>query len=181
MTAEAELSFTNARFTDEDPAGPFIPGALDRVVAATLTVAPARRVFGSVRTRHVGPRPLIEDASARSESTTIWNVELGVTLNELMRVSIEGYNLFNAAVADIDYFYASRLPGEPLDGVDDIHTHPSIPRTARVSLQFAFSWTVPPPWNGLSGAELHDRLHIPPQSRTGFCRPAGERYGTIRN
>ena len=138
MTAEAELSFTNARFTDEDPAGPFIPGALDRVVAATLTVAPARRVFGSVRVRHIGPRPLIEDASVRSESTTIWNAELGVTLNNLMRVSIEGYNLFNSAVADIDYFYASRLPGEPLDGLNDIHTHPSIPRTARVSLQFAF-------------------------------------------
>ena len=53
-------------------------------------------------------------------------------------MSIEGYNLFNSAVADIDYYYASRLPGEPLDGVNDIHTHPSIPRTARVSLQFAF-------------------------------------------
>ena len=138
MTAEAELSFTNARFTDEDPAGPFIPGALDRVVAAALTVAPARRVFGSVRVRHFGPRPLIEDASVRSESTTIWNGEIGVTLNELMRVSVEGYNLFNSAVADIDYFYASRLPGEPLHGVADIHTHPSIPRTARVSLHFAF-------------------------------------------
>ena len=138
MTAEAELSFTNARFTDEDPAGPFIPGALDRVLAAALTVAPARRVFGSVRVRHFGPRPLIEDASVRSASTTIWNGELGVTLNELMRVSIEGYNLFDAAVADIDYFYASRLPGEPLLGVEDIHMHPSIPRTARVSLQLTF-------------------------------------------
>ena len=138
MTAEAELSFTKARFTDADPAGRFIPGAVDRVVAATVTVEPAQRVFGSVRVRHVGPRPLIESGSVRSESTTVWNGELGVALNELMRVSIEGYNLFNSAVADIDYYYASRLPGEPLDGVDDIHTHPSIPRTARASLQFTF-------------------------------------------
>ena len=138
MTAEAEMSFTSARFTDFDPAGPFIPGALNRVVSAALTVEPARRLFGSIRVRHFGPRPLIEDASVRSESTTIWNGELGVTLNDLMRVSIEGYNLFNSAVADIDYFYASRLPGEPLAGVDDVHTHPSIPRTVRVSLQVAF-------------------------------------------
>ena len=138
MTAEAELSFTRARFTDADPAGRFIPGAVDRVVAAAVTVEPARRVFGSLRVRHIGPRPLIENGSVSSESTTVWNGELGVTLNELMRVSVEGYNLFNSAVADIDYFYASRLPGEPLAGVADIHTHPSIPRTARVSLHFAF-------------------------------------------
>ena len=84
------------------------------------------------------PRALVEDNSVHSESTTIWNAELGITLNEQMRVSIEGFNLFNSDVADIDYFYASRLPGEPIDGVEGIHTHPSIPRTARVSLQVAF-------------------------------------------
>ncbi len=38
----------------------------------------------------------------------------------------------------LDYFYTSRLPGEPLAGVDDVHTHPSIPRTARVGLQMSF-------------------------------------------
>ena len=132
------MSFTNARFTDFDPAGPFIPGALDRVVAASLTVEPGRRIFGSVRLRHFGPRPLVEDGSVRSEPTTIWNGELGITLTDQLRLSVEGFNLFNSEVADIDYFYASRLPGEPLLGVDDIHTHPSIPRTARVSLQMAF-------------------------------------------
>ena len=51
---------------------------------------------------------------------------------------LEGFNLLDSKVADIDYFYRSRLPGEPLDGVDDIHTHPSLPRTARVALQMTF-------------------------------------------
>jgi hypothetical protein len=37
-------------------------------------------------------------------------------------------------VSDIDYFFASRLRGEPLEGVDDIHFHPAVPRTARVGL-----------------------------------------------
>ena len=59
-------------------------------------------------------------------------------MTDQLRLSVEGFNLFNSEVADIDYFYASRLPGEPLLGVEDIHTHPSIPRTARVSLQMAF-------------------------------------------
>jgi len=35
-------------------------------------------------------------------------------------------------------YYPSRLRGEPADGVDDIHLHPTLPRTARVSLSFAF-------------------------------------------
>jgi hypothetical protein len=47
-------------------------------------------------------------------------------------------NLLDSQVADIDYFYRSRLPSEPLDGVDDIHTHPSLPRSARVALQMTF-------------------------------------------
>ena len=138
MTAEADVSFTRARFTDDDPVGDFIPGSLDRVISGAITVEPARRVFGSIRLRHFGPRALIEDASVKSKSTTIWNGEMGVTLTRQMKLSIEGFNLLDSKVADIDYFYTSRLPGEPIDGVGDVHTHPSIPRTGRVSLQFAF-------------------------------------------
>ncbi len=46
--------------------------------------------------------------------------------------------MLNSTVSDIEYYYASRLPGEPLDGVNDIHTHPMQPRMARVNLLFAF-------------------------------------------
>ena len=138
MTAEADLSFSRARFTDIDPAGRLIPGALDRVVSAALTVEPVRRVFGSIRLRHFGPRSLIEDGSVHSKSTTLWNAELGVTLAPRVRLSFEVFNLFDSEVADIDYFYRSRLPGEPLEGLEGLHTHPSIPRTGRVSLQVSF-------------------------------------------
>ena len=40
--------------------------------------------------------------------------------------------------SDIDYFYTSRLPGEPAEGVDDIHFHPVLPRTARLNLIVGF-------------------------------------------
>ncbi len=138
MTAEADLSFTRARFTDNDPAGTFIPGSLDRVVSGAVTVEPSRRIFGSVRLRHFGPRALVEDASVRSRSTTIWNGEVGVTVTPHLRLSFEGFNLLDSKVADIDYYYTSRLPGEPTAGVDGIHTHPSIPRMGRVSVQITF-------------------------------------------
>ena len=40
--------------------------------------------------------------------------------------------------SDIDYFYRSRLPGEPAGGIDDFHTHPAAPRSARINLIFGF-------------------------------------------
>ena len=138
LVADADVSFSGARFTDDDPSGDRIPGALARVISGGLTVEPRRPVFGSLRLRHFGPRPLIEDESVRSEGTTIWNGEIGYRVTDRARIVIEGFNLFDANVSDIDYFYTSRLPGEPLEGVADVHTHPSIPRTARVSLQVSF-------------------------------------------
>ena len=137
-TGELDLSLSRARFADFDPAGDYVPGALDRVIAGAVTVTPARRVFGSVRLRHFGPRPLLEDNSVQSAATTIWNGEVGVRISERMSVVLEGFNLLDSDVSDIDYFYTSRLPGEPADGVDDIHFHPSIPRTARVMLNIDF-------------------------------------------
>jgi hypothetical protein len=138
LTAEADVSFSRARFTDDDPVGSFIPGALDRVISGGLTVEPDRRIFGSLRLRHFGPRPLVENAMIKSKPTTIWNSELGTHLSRRIRATFELFNLFNSDVSDIDYFYTSRLPGEPLEGVGDLHTHPSIPRTARLGLQIVF-------------------------------------------
>jgi hypothetical protein len=138
LTGELDMSFSDARFSDFDVAGFYIPGALDRVIAGGLTVSQGQRVFGSIRVRHFGARPLIEDYSVKSEPTTILNGEVGFRLNEKLNVVFEAFNLLNSDVSDIDYYYASRLPGEPLAGVDDVHFHPSLPRTARVMLNVSF-------------------------------------------
>jgi len=47
-------------------------------------------------------------------------------------------NLCNSKDHDIDYFYASRLPGEPAEGVADVHFHPIEPRTVRFYLTYKF-------------------------------------------
>jgi hypothetical protein len=44
------------------------------------------------------------------------------------------FNLFDAKESDSDYYYTSRLPGEPPNGVNDIHLHPTLPRTARLQI-----------------------------------------------
>jgi hypothetical protein len=138
LTVDADVAISRARFRDGDPADAYIPGALDRVVSAGVIVASRHPVFGGIRVRHFGPRPLTEDGAVRSKSTTLWNGEVGYRLSNRARLVVEAFNLFDAEVSDIDYYYRSRLAGEPADGVDDVHTHPALPRSARLGVHVSF-------------------------------------------
>ena len=71
------------------------------------------RTYGSLRWRYFGPRTLLEDNSEQSKATSLFNLEAGYQLAKNVRVNLSVFNLFDAADADIDYFYVSRLPGEP--------------------------------------------------------------------
>ena len=66
------------------------------------------------------------------------NGQIGYHLTPRVHVVMDVFNVLNSRASDIDYFYASRLPGEPLGGVDDIHAHPTLPRTARLVLRIQF-------------------------------------------
>jgi hypothetical protein len=123
LTIDGDLAFSRARFRDADPAGTQIPGALDRVLSAGITVEPRQPIFASLRVRHFGPRPLIEDAGVISKGTTLWNGEAGYRVSRKARVVLELFNIFDAEVSDIDYF-TSRLPGEPA-GRDRRSSHAS--------------------------------------------------------
>jgi outer membrane receptor protein involved in Fe transport len=107
-------------------------------VSAGATVDSVRNVFGSIRWRYFGPRALVEDDSVRSKATSLVNLTAGYELTKSVRVALDVFNLFNATDSDIDYFYRSRLQGEPLDGMDDLHIHPAVPRSARISLIVGF-------------------------------------------
>ena len=138
LKLDASYAYSRARFTDEDAAGDRIPGAIEGVFAAGVAVHDLSRWSGSLRVRWFGPRPLVEDDTVRSESSTLINADLAFRVRPGWSIQASVFNLFDAEVADIDYFYASRLPGEPVEGVDDIHTHPSAPRTFRIALVASF-------------------------------------------
>ena len=55
-----------------------------------------------------------------------------------MRVQASVLNLANARADDIQYFYTSRLRGEPVGGLEDVHAHPVQPRQVRVSFGMGF-------------------------------------------
>ncbi|HZT75291.1 MAG TPA: TonB-dependent receptor [Vicinamibacterales bacterium] len=138
LVFDADVSWSRARFTQHDPIGDYVPEAVGTVVSAGATIDGYKRMFGSLRWRYFGPRALIEDDSVRSNATSLVNLQAGYTIGGHAKLAVDVFNLFNAADSDIDYFYVSRLPGEPLDGVADIHTHPTLPRTARATLIISF-------------------------------------------
>ena len=51
---------------------------------------------------------------------------------------IDVLNVFDSDDDDITYLYASRLPGEPAEGVEDRHFHPLEPRTLRAHASWRF-------------------------------------------
>jgi hypothetical protein len=141
VNLDIDVSFSKARFVDVPEGEDFVPGSLNRVISAGIGVNPPAGVsqgpLGGIRLRHFGPRPLIEDNSVQSKSTSIVNGEIGYKFSEGVRLTLEGFNIFDAEVSDIDYFFESRLRDEPAP-VEDIHFHAAIPRSARVALRVSF-------------------------------------------
>jgi hypothetical protein len=138
LTLDADVAYSRARFRDQDPAGDRVSGAIEGVASAGITVEGRGPVSGSLRLRYFGPRPLVEDNSVRSRASTTLNARLSYRLASRYRFAVDVFNLTNAKVSDIDYFYTSRLPGEPLEGVADLHQHPLEPFTVRASISASF-------------------------------------------
>lgn len=135
---DAELAWTRSRFTQDDPAeGNFIDGSLPIVASAGIGFKPQAGWNGSLRVRHFGKRTLDSFDSVNSDPTTVVNLGVGHRWTR-WSLALEALNLLDSKDHDIDYFYASRLSGEPAAGVDDLHFHPIEPRTLRLSASYEF-------------------------------------------
>jgi TonB-dependent receptor-like protein len=134
MRLDLDAAYTKARFTDFDPAGAFIPGAPAWVVSGGVTFGEETGWFGALRGRYFGPRPLVEDDSVRSLPSMIFNARAGYKFDNGLKLQLDVLNLFNARTNQIEYYYLSRLPGEPIGGVADRHVHPAEPLAVRLTL-----------------------------------------------
>lgn len=137
LSIDADVAFSRGRFTDEAPEGDRIPGAIETAVAAGIAVDNLGPWFGALRLRHFGPRPLLEDDSVRSGTSTLVNGRLGYGFANGLSLALEVFNLFNEQASDIDYFYESRLPGE-VEPVEDVHFHPAEKRSARLVAEWRY-------------------------------------------
>ncbi|MED5617864.1 TonB-dependent receptor [Ideonella sp. BN130291] len=137
LLVDADLAWTRARFSDSSPDGDRIPGAVERVASAAITLRDMGAWSASLQWRYLGPRPLVEDDSQRAAASLLTNLRVSRKLTRDAELSVDVFNLLDRQVNDIEYLYESRLPTEAA-AVLDRHVHPAEPRTLRVTLQLRF-------------------------------------------
>ena len=88
----------------------------------------------------MGPHPLIEDNSQRGAATLLANARIAWTPDNFMGLEFYGevMNLLDAKDDDIDYFYATRFPGEPAEGVEGRNSRVVEPRQFRLGMTKRF-------------------------------------------
>jgi outer membrane receptor protein involved in Fe transport len=114
----------------------YIPNSPTNVIEAGLTGVHPSGWFGSFRVRHFGESPLVEDDSARSPAYTTFDLQLGYQQPRRWLLALDIFNLLNVKWNDIEYYYVSRLRGEPAPAAD-FAIHPGVPRTIRARFQCA--------------------------------------------
>jgi len=137
LIADVDYAWSRARFKGDDPGGDRIPGAVENVGSVGLVADLPSGWTAGARLRYLGEAPLVEDNSARSDSTTVVNLEGGYRFNPRLKLQVALLNAFDSVDYDITYFYESQLQGEAAP-VEDIHFHPVEPRQVRVSVTATF-------------------------------------------
>ncbi|MBN9488633.1 MAG: TonB-dependent receptor [Alphaproteobacteria bacterium] len=138
-TFDADFAYTYARFQDtNNPVGDYIPQAPAVVASAGITLGEDTGWFGAMRWRFFGARPLIEDGSVWSGATSLFDARVGYTFQNGLKLTLDVLNLLNTQADQVSYYYTSRLPGEPLAGVNDVHFHPVEPIALRFTVAKAF-------------------------------------------
>ncbi len=110
---DAEVAATRARFLDS-PGADRIPDSVPLMFSGGVTVGAQGEdegFFGTLRARAFAQRPLVEDNSVKGKSSFLVNAAVGYRRKNWEAV-LECLNLFDREDNDIEYYYASRLPGE---------------------------------------------------------------------
>jgi outer membrane receptor protein involved in Fe transport len=136
LAIDAVYAGTHGRFSDAPPGEDFIPNAPD--AAGELGIAAIFDDYeASARIRYHGSYPLTEDNSENEEGHAIVNFRFAWTPGPWTFFA-ELLNAFDQKGKDISYWYTSRLPGEPVEGVDGRLSRASDPRQVRVGLKYQF-------------------------------------------
>jgi hypothetical protein len=137
LLIDADLAWTHARSLDHDPAGAYLPNALQQVASVGAEINRPGGWYGGARLRYFGAAPVNQDDSVRSRPSLQIYAEAGYHFSAQLSASLAVYNLLDRRDYDIEYYYASQLRGEAA-AVNDIHFHPVEPRSLRASLVYRF-------------------------------------------
>ncbi|KKL01969.1 TonB-dependent receptor [Rheinheimera mesophila] len=136
-TLDLELATSRSRYRSlSQDEGRFIEGSLPGVASVSINYHDNTGVHANLRLRHFGRRTLDSFNRQRAPSSTVLNANLSYQWQQ-WELGAELLNLTNRKVADMVYFYPSRLQNEA-EEIEDVHFHPLEPRMLRLSLGYRF-------------------------------------------
>jgi outer membrane receptor protein involved in Fe transport len=137
LAMDAVWTDSHARFEDS-PGAEFVPGAVENAGEFGIS-AVHDRWEASLRWRHLGEYPLIEDDSLRADPEDVLNVR-AAWKGERITIYGELLNILDEDGKDIVYYYESNVTGLDPAGVpvEGRMSRAAEPRTFRAGIKFEF-------------------------------------------
>ncbi|TCM20882.1 outer membrane receptor protein involved in Fe transport [Novosphingobium sp. PhB165] len=117
--------------------GDRIPNAFENAASAGASIV-LDPWEASIRVRHLGPYPLVEDNSVRDKGSTVVNAR-AAWKGKKIEIYGEVLNIFDSRDKDIAYYYESYIPAFDADGPTDGRLSRVIePRTFKIGARYTF-------------------------------------------
>jgi len=139
----SDLSFSKARYVGDLTSfglnGPFIQNAPEFIGSFGVLIDNLGPWFGGLQWRDLGAFPISDgDRNPRDPGYSEFNVDVGYKVNQHLKIQASAFNLTNAKANAGAFYYAARLKGEPVDGVNDFQNHPIEPLSGNVKVTWTF-------------------------------------------
>jgi outer membrane receptor protein involved in Fe transport len=146
LEINTDLTFARARYQGSPAdlagfglAGPFIANSPSFIGSFGVLVDNLGPWFGGLQWRRLGGYPISDgDRNPQDPGYSEVNLDIGYKVSPRLKLQASVFNLLNTRANASAYFYTSRLPGEPLEGVDDKQIHPLEPISARFTATMTF-------------------------------------------
>ncbi|WEK01151.1 MAG: TonB-dependent receptor [Candidatus Sphingomonas phytovorans] len=129
LAFDANYTASHARYDNGD----YIPNAFENAAQMGASIV-QDRWEASVRFRHLGPYPLVEDNSQRDKGSNVVNLRSGYKPGRF-EIYAELLNVFDSRDKDIAYYYESYIPGIDAAPVEGRLSRVVEPRTVRVGVR----------------------------------------------
>jgi len=144
LELNSDLAFSKSRYRawaleSYGLAEPYIADAPSFIYSAGALVNGLGPWSGALQWRRLGTHSL-EDGQQypKDGGYSEWNLDVAYEAGGGWRLQAGIFNLFNSRGSSASYYYTSRLPGEPAEGVAGYQRHPMEPRSARFTLARQF-------------------------------------------
>ncbi|MGZ3258290.1 MAG: TonB-dependent receptor [Croceibacterium sp.] len=144
LELNTDLNFSKPRYRTDNLAayglnGPYIADAPFFIYSAGVLVNNLGRWSGGLQWRRLGTHPLSDgDKYPQDKGYSEFNLDIAYESPGGWKLGATIINILDSHDNAADYYYTTRLPGEPTAGVLDFQTHPLEPRAARFSLAKTF-------------------------------------------